>query len=268
VSLFAPYLVRWSLEPDGAEIATPNSRLLPVRRSGVAAMLKIATEEEERLGADLLAWWAGDGAARVLARDGAALLLERAGGTRDLGAMARSGADAEAAEILCAVIARLHTPRAVAPPASCVPLERWFAALWPAAAREGGLLAAGARRTRALLDAPRDVVPLHGDVHHDNVLDFGARGWLAIDPKGLIGERGFDYANLFRNPDDSVALAPGRLSRLADVVAQAASLDRERLLTWVLALACVSAAWLGEEGKTSPSDLAVAELALAELDKQ
>jgi hypothetical protein len=42
---------------------------------------------------------------------------------------------------------------------------------------------------------------LHGDIHHDNILDFGRRGWLAIDPKRLFGERGFDYANLFCNPD-------------------------------------------------------------------
>lgn len=34
------------------------------------------------------------------------------------------------------------------------------------------------------------MVTLHGDLHHGNVLDFGASGWLAIDPKGLKGERG------------------------------------------------------------------------------
>jgi streptomycin 6-kinase len=33
------------------------------------------------------------------------------------------------------------------------------------------------------------------------VLDFGACGWLAIDPKRLAGERGFDFANIFTNPD-------------------------------------------------------------------
>ena len=37
--------------------------------------------------------------------------------------------------------------------------------------------------------------------HHDNVLDFGARGWLAIDPKRLLGDRAFDYTTMFSNPD-------------------------------------------------------------------
>jgi streptomycin 6-kinase len=40
-----------------------------------------------------------------------------------------------------------------------------------------------------LLTTQREKVVLHGDMHHGNVLNFGSRGWLAIDPKGLIGER-------------------------------------------------------------------------------
>jgi streptomycin 6-kinase len=59
-----------------------------------------------------------------------------------------------------------------------------------------------------LLAEPREVGVLHGDLHHGNVLDFGVRGWLAIDPKGLLGERGFDFANIFTNPISQIR--PGR----------------------------------------------------------
>jgi streptomycin 6-kinase len=69
-------------------------------------------------------------------------------------------------------------------------------------------------------------VVLHGDIHHGNILDAGQRGWLAIDPKGLIAERGFDFANMFCNPDLKTAVAPRRLARQASVVAEAADLDR------------------------------------------
>ncbi|MGL1446712.1 aminoglycoside phosphotransferase family protein, partial [Vibrio parahaemolyticus] len=48
-------------------------------------------------------WWDGEGAARVLARDATALLLERATGTASLADMARSGQDDEACRILCGV---------------------------------------------------------------------------------------------------------------------------------------------------------------------
>ncbi|MGB2682862.1 MAG: hypothetical protein WBE39_16290 [Candidatus Competibacter sp.] len=45
--MFDNYLTRWGLERDGDPIATVSSRLLPVRRDGVRAILKIALEQEE-----------------------------------------------------------------------------------------------------------------------------------------------------------------------------------------------------------------------------
>jgi streptomycin 6-kinase len=261
---FDDYLARWGLTPDGAPIATRSSDLLPVRRARVPAMLKIAREAEERRGGLLMSWWGGDGAARVLAQDGAALLLERATGQGSLVEMARRGRDDEASRILCAVAARLHAPRPCPPP-ELIPLPRWFEALEPAAARHGGVFRLAAATARELLAKPSEVVVLHGDIHHGNVLDFPPRGWLAIDPKGLVGERYFDFANLFCNPDLGTATAPGRLARQAAVVAETAGLDRSRLLGWILAWAGLSAAWHLEDGEPAETALSVARLAAAEL---
>jgi streptomycin 6-kinase len=257
--MFDAYLSRWELVPDGDPIITRSSRLLPVLDRDQPAMLKIAVEAEERCGGQLMAWWAGDGAARVLAQEGDALLLERATGNRSLAAMARDGRDDEASRIICEVAAKLHAPRGNPPP-ELIALPDWFRELWPTADRHGGLLARAASTARELLDDPREVVPLHGDIHHDNVLDFGSRGWLAIDPKHLIGERGFDFANIFRNPDIEIAGARGRLARQTRVVAEAARLDRTRLLKWILAFAGLSAAWIIGDGDEPALDLAVAAI--------
>ena len=59
------------------------------------------------------------------------------------------------------------------------PLGEWFRDLWPTTAQHGGILTRSAETARMLLAEPREVGVLHGDLHHDNVLDFGARGWLA-----------------------------------------------------------------------------------------
>jgi streptomycin 6-kinase len=146
-------------------------------------------------------------------------------------------------------------------------LARWFEALEPAARHRGvpsgGILSQAAATARALLAEPRDVVVLHGDLHHGNVLDFGPRGWLAIDPKRLLGERGFDFANIFCNPDPAIATAPGRLARQATVVAEAAGLERKQLLKWILAWAGLSAVWFLEDGVKPELDLTVAEIAAA-----
>ena len=111
---------------------------------------------------------------------------------------------------------------------------------------------------------------LHGDLHHDNVLDFSARGWLAIDAKGLTGERGFDFADIFTNPDladprHPVATRPDRFARRLEVVAAAAQLERRRLLSWIIAWTGLSAAWFLDDGNPATIDLEVAELALGEL---
>jgi streptomycin 6-kinase len=258
---------RWRLQADGATIVTHGSRLTPVVWRGRPAMLKVTGEEEERRGGALMAWWAGDGAAAVLAREGDALLLERLSGTGSLGAMARGGADDEASELLCAAAARLHAPRPTQPPASLVPLAVWFRALAPAAARHGGVFAPALACAQALLAAPRESVVLHGDIHHGNVLDGGARGWLAIDPKGLIGERGFDYANMLCNPDAALARERGRMRRRIAVVARASGQNPARVASWLLAYLGLSAAWTLDEGAPGKAQdtLALAEMAAAEL---
>lgn len=264
------WMERWGLAPDGEPFQTRfGSRLAPVRQAGAPAMLKIAGHEEERRGGALMEWWAGDGAAKVLAREGDALLMERLEGPRDLSAMAREGRDDEATAILCDVAAGLHAPRGEPPLAELVPLERWHKALWPAAEAHGGTFVKAAEAARRLLAEPREVVVLHGDFHHGNVLDGGPRGWLAIDPKGLVGERGFEFANLFRNPDAATALTPGRMGRQLDIVAERARLEPRRLLDWILAYAGLGAAWSlgGGHDEDARTGLAIAEVAAGERDR-
>lgn len=263
--IFRPYMQRWNLTRDGKAIHTASSDLLPVRYEGQAAMLKLARTGEERTGHRVMVWWDGEGAAQVWQYDPEAVLLERVEGNLDLTAMVNAGQDDGATRILCRAAGTLH--RSGERPWPELPsLERWFRAL-EQAPRAGGLLADARETARELLDEPHPPHVLHGDLHHGNVLHSRTRGWLAIDPKGLIGERTFDYANIFCNPSLEVATAPGRLARQADVVAREAGLDRERLLKWVLAYAGLSAAWHLEGGEREQADavLEVARIAAAQL---
>jgi streptomycin 6-kinase len=232
-------------------------------------MLKVALEAEEKHGGVLMAYWDGDGAAKVLAQKDGALLLERALGTMSLADLARSGRDDEATRIICATVAKLHEPRA-RPLPDLVPLTQWFRELEPAAAAHGGQLAISAEIARTLLGTPEDIVTLHGDIHHDNILDFGVRGWLAIDPKRVIGERGFDYANIFCNPDLADLTRPVAaqyFGQRLQTITEVAGLDRRRLLQWIVAWTGLSAAWFISDNGSPDTDLAIGALALAELGR-
>jgi streptomycin 6-kinase len=270
--LFKRYLDQWQLVADGEPVITPTAQLLPVLRRGEVAMLKLSDNLDQKRGAELLAWWGGEGAARILERDENAILIERATATRSLADMARFGDDDEACRILCATADKLHRKRAAALP-ELVHLSLWFGELEAAAARHGGILRSSFDTAQMLLAAPREEGVLHGDLHHDNVLEFGGRGWLAIDPHALFGEREFEFANIFTNPDLSdpsrpVATQPGCFQRRLGVVAEASNLEPRRLLQWILAWTGLSAAWfMSDDDPLAEVDLRIAALAHAELNR-
>ena len=263
-TMFDRFIQAWVLVPDGTPVITHSSHLLPVRWQGLPAMLKVATIAEETRGGLLMQWWDGEGAAKVYAQEGDAILLERAQGKHSLLAMAMSGDDNAASRILCKTVCTLHRPPAKPHP-ELVPLDIWFRALDAASAAHGGLFSTSDTVAKALLADPREIGVLHGDIHHSNILDFEDRGWLAIDPKGLLGERGYDYANLFCNPDLSATRDPARLRRQLPIVAQQSGLEPERLLRWIIAYAGLSAAWFIEDDGNPAPALHVAEIATAEL---
>lgn len=263
------WLDRWRLRPDGEMRITGSSTLIPVRtESGAPAMLKIAYVDEEVRGGELLERLHGEGVARVLRRLDATVLLERATGGRDLVRMVGAGHDDDATRVLCEAAGRIHRAPVEAlraPPSPLVDLPTWFRELFAHADELGALHRRGADLARGLLDDPLDTVVLHGDVHHGNVLDFGERGWLAIDPKGLVGERAFDYCNILCNPSHARALAPGRFERQFGVIIEATSLDPGRFASWVVAWCALSSTWFAMDDDPAHADSAAAigERALA-----
>ena len=255
-------LAAWGLVPDGSLFETPSSWLMPVRRDRTPAMLKIfKPTSDERDATALLRYYGGEAAVRVLAADDGALLMERAEGGRSLGAMATSGADIEAAEILADTLLRLHAPCAEPIPRSLTALESQFESLFRRAA-EHELLARAAAVARDLLASRREVVPLHGDLHHGNVIDGGERGWLAIDPKGVIGERTYETANLLRNPWPHAGLVhdTGRMRRLAHFYAERLGMDAGRILAFSLAHCGLGASWDIDDGLDPAYSLRCVEL--------
>ncbi len=256
------YSEHWGLTPDGAVLRTPSSTLVPVLHQGLPAMLKIAHIAEEQIGNGLMAWWDGAGAAPILAHDARALLMQRATGLRTLHDLSRHGKDDEATLQLCLALTQLHAPRPVPLPA-LTPLTQWFQDLLTIDAGSYPALQHSARTAQSLLAQPQDECVLHGDMHHGNLLDFDELGWLAIDPKGLYGERGFDYANLFCNPEPGIA-ARAFAARLEQTT-RISGLDRRRLLEWILAWSGLSSLWLLQDGEDASGRLFIGKMAAQEL---
>ena len=84
---------------------------------------------------------------------------------------------------------------------------------------------------------------MHGDIHHYNIRH-APRGWLAFDPKGLLGERTYDCANALCNPVlPELVFDPARLLRNASILAERLDLKLPRVLAFTYAYACLNASW-------------------------
>ncbi len=107
-------------------------------------------------------------------------------------------------------------------------------------------------RLCAQLQRPDVGVPLHGDLHHENILQHGSQ-WLIIDPKGIIGNPAAECAAFLRNPGrlldsgiDVVALTIRRI----DIFHQILGVPAAEIAGWNYVLMVLSAWWCYEEEHT------------------
>ena len=257
-------MIRWSLTKSTPVAETATSWIFRVEQNGrnfaALKILKPLAAAEERRGAMLMNWYGGEGAATIFDMHGDTIFMEWLdGGT--LGDPVRAGKDDEGTIAIATVIASLHRPRADAPE-GLEPLRDRFQVLfdtdvrtWPHTARD--LYARANGIALKLFDRPSAQIPLHGDMHHDNVLS-SDRGWLAIDPKGLIGDPAYDLANVFINPKGAAHLAtdPRRIAARADILSARLNYSRKRILGWAAAHAALSACWELVEGRSITHQLA------------
>ncbi len=257
-------MIRWSLTRSTPLADTPTSWIFRVDQNGrnfaVLKILKAGAPEEERRGAALMAWYGGEGAATVFDSHGDTLFMEWLDGV-PLGDAVRRGHDDEATIALSTVIANLHRPRPQAPP-ELLPLRQRLQFLfdtdvrvWPHTARD--LYARASGIALKLFDKPSAQLPLHGDLHHDNIISSG-RGWLAIDPVGLLGDPAYEAAPAFISPvgAESLAADTRRIAALLDTFEARLDLPRKRVLGWAAAHAALSASLNLANGKPITAQLA------------
>jgi streptomycin 6-kinase len=245
------YLAAWELSHPRLLTQTRTGHIYTVTHGGATVLLKLLSpsETEEQRGALSLRYFDGHGAVRLLRHDDDAQLMEYAAGD-PLVTLVERGEDEQATRIIAQVIGQLHGVPQDAPYDGLLPLDRWFGALFAKAAadRQVGtetIFVRAATLAERLLADPRDVRALHGDIQHYNIRQ-SPRGWLAFDPKGLVGERTYDCANALCNPGrPEFVHDETRLLTHAALLADLLALDRGRVLAFTYAWACLNTSfWL------------------------
>ena len=256
-SILADCEQRWSIKLGPPFQALSYNYAAPaVRSDGSSLVLKVCVPDKDFISeVEALRLYSGVGAAQLYEHDIAlgVMLLERL----TPGVMLSSvESDVEAIAIAASVMRNIWH----APPAGhhFLHVSDWAKGIERLRAQfDGGPGPFPERLVRkaeglfadllASMDAP---MVLHGDLHHFNILSAQRQPWLAIDPKGIIGEPAYETGAFIRNPMPDIFFAPD-LSRLLDkrirLFAEELGFDPVRIYGWATAQAVLSAWWTFED---------------------
>ena len=249
---------RWSLRVEGPFPNLSYNWVAPaLREDGAPAVLKLSFPGDKELETEAaaLAAFDGRGVCRLLRLDLArgAMLLER---LQPGGPLTELGDDEEATAVAAGVMKKMWRP---------APLDHGFPTVsdWSRGFErlrrrfDGGtgpmpekLVVQAEALFEELLLSEGEPLLLHGDLHQENILSATRAPWLAIDPKGVVGEAAYETAALLHNPVGALeAPEPKRLlGRRLDVLSGELGLDRARVRAWGLAQAVLAAYWRLEDG--------------------
>ncbi|MEU6173717.1 aminoglycoside phosphotransferase family protein [Streptantibioticus parmotrematis] len=248
-------LRRWECVPDGRVTHGAVGVIVPARRAtGEAAVLKVSFPHPGNVHEPYaFAAWDGRGAVLLHERDDErfAMLLERA--------RPSTLAEVEDGDELVAIAGRLNRRLAVpAPPG--LPRMREEADAWAERIRRDARELTHALPHRVVDTAVATAEELghdqpdllvHGDLHAGNVLRADREPWLAVDPKGRVGDPAHDCGALLKSRVLAL-LAEGDLRkavpRTLDVFADAAELDPGRVRRWAQFHAVEAAFWARRHG--------------------
>ncbi|MFJ3763212.1 aminoglycoside phosphotransferase family protein [Streptomyces sp. NPDC090082] len=259
------FLGRWGLRVTGPSMYGVASLVLPVVRDadGTRAALKMQLLDEESEGEPVgLRVWDGAGAVRLLDLDDATgtMLLERLDEARPLSSVADTD---EALGIVRDLLARLVAVPAPPGLRTLADIAAGMLADVPEAvarldADDAAVLRDCASAVREVAGEPGDRL-LHWDLHFGNVLAADREPWLAIDPKPLAGDPGFDLLPALMDRFD-----PDRLLWRFDLLAEVVG-DRRRAVAWTLGRVLQNGLWDVEDGepRLDPEQVAAARILLA-----
>lgn len=227
-------------------------------RDGRSVVLKLTNVSDEAHSGKVLRAFGGNGAVNVYEEETGAMLLERLEPGEQLVELVRRGDDDQATTVLARVIEKLAHHE---PPQECPSVGDWGRGF-------DRYIASGAQQiphdlvltTRLIYDelvkSQRTTMLLHGDLQHYNVLFDEARGWIAIDPKGVVGELEYEIGALLRNPIEQPDFFTNRavIEQRLEILTTLLPLNRSRTLQWSFAQSVLSAIWDVEDGNTVESN--------------
>ncbi|MDA0345369.1 MAG: phosphotransferase [Proteobacteria bacterium] len=254
----------WQLELESEPVEAATGLISFVKYKNQPAVLKIASDTEEERTTSVLQHYNGHGAVQILQTKGNTTLMTRATPGKHLKELTLNNEDEKATHILCDVIEKLH---------SNDDYEGEYRTIADWAKGFDRYIASGDQKIpMAFVNEAKEIfadlaasqakpILLHGDLHHDNILYDDESGWLAIDPKGVIGEPCYEIGAFLRNPmgGADICASPDIIRQRVDIICGRLGYDRKRVIGWAFVQAILSCVWATEDGHNFDGVIAAAE---------
>ncbi|GAA1570222.1 MULTISPECIES: aminoglycoside phosphotransferase family protein [Kribbella] len=250
-------LDRWSLQRDGDVLHGQVGVVVPVAGD---AVLKVSFPHPGNVyEPDAFEVWAGRGAVRLYERDDDryAMLLERAhASTMAQHAAQHTAVHSEGvAAIAGDLLRQLTIPAPDGLPRMSEKAACWAEDLGKDAAELDHPLpdsvVAGAMAVVDELCREQPETMVHGDFHPNNILRADREPWLAVDPKGYVGDPAFDAAIFLRTRAYHLLLGDGLavddllryLRTELEQFAEASGIEADRIRRWTQLIAVQASFW-------------------------
>lgn len=239
----------WGVTPDGEPQHSPDGTVLFGERHGEPVAIKMLGQDFDSSGAGAASrLFSEKGGIKVLDSADGSLLLERATpGTSLKEALFKNPAMDDTA-IFCDTALKLHGSSRAKD--SIPPLFDWCSSLKtpaPDVINQLGeeTLSKASRLFSALWNSQTTTTALHGDLHHDNIILDQKKGWLAIDPKGVVGDPALEAAAFLRNPLEQTEKITKAdvLSERIQTIADRTGWEKHRIISWAYCQNVLSAVW-------------------------
>lgn len=213
---------RWQVQLGEELDGSTCSRVYAGQRGAKAVVLKVPFgDAEESQSGPVLRAFADHGGVPVLELDEAtgAALMPRLGAS-----LAQSSlCEGDRIDVCADLILNLRDCRSMAGTMTVADYNRHERIV------DDPLIAEANQISDELEDSKPSETLLHGDLHHGNILR-GESGWVAIDPKGLLGDPSFEITGYIRNPIEPIDVATCR--RRLDRFHERLGDPRDRLWGW------------------------------------
>ena len=254
-NMLAEICEKWSLQIDKVfPNLSYNFVASCVNENGEKYVLKTSVPEENApiiYEKRALEAFDGKGAVKVIKFDKkrCAMLLERAIEGKTLGEVC--GEDYEKA-VRIAVDVMRKLPRNPLNKNEFINLETWINGLKKAVEANFELekVSKAQKYFAELIEPLERKILLHGDIHFDNILSAQHEPFLVIDPKGVMGEIGYEIA-VFLNDlagwTEHLANRKELLAKAVESFSQAFDITPTDLRKWSFSFAVLSAWWMMED---------------------